>query len=277
MKYIKLIFLSLLFILPVYTSAHYTGRIMDHLARSDGKINQDPLGDFLNHRVNRSNQPSRSSQHHQVNRDCLGEFISRRGLTKPQTTRNTRQQQQSQSIANNHQTTTRDVLGELITKRTEVSTQQSTQSTTVARPAIQNLGNYNREVYSLALMMFYETGNRPRQEWLAVGNTTLNRLNHPEFPNTVHAIISQRGQYQWYHNHRLRGGRVFRPSEHPEIMATAAELYKQHLAGTRHDTTNGAIFFSSNGVRPAPRAVNPQRIGAHVFYRLRPLHRNRDI
>lgn len=125
--------------------------------------------------------------------------------------------------------------------------------------------------------MFFETGNRLRQEWLAVGNTTLNRLNHPEFPNTVHAIISQRGQYQWYHNHRLRGGRVFRPSEHPEIMATAAELYKQHLAGTRRDTTNGAIFFSSNGVRPAPRAVNPQRIGAHVFYRLRPLHRNRDI
>ena len=110
-----------------------------------------------------------------------------------------------------------------------------------------------------------------------MGNATLNRLNHPEFPNTVHAVISQRGQYQWYHNHRLRGGRVFRPSEHPEIMATAAELYKQHLAGTRHDTTNGAIFFSSNGVRPAPRAVNPQRIGAHVFYRLRPLHRNRDI
>ena len=264
MKYIKLIFLSLLFILPVYTSAHYTGRIMDHLARSDGKINQDPLGDFLNHRVNRSNHA------HQANRDRLGEFISRRGLNKPQTIRNTRQQQQSQSIANNHQTTTRDVLGELITKRAETSTQTTT-------APIQNLGNYNREVYSLALMMYFETGNRPRKEWLAVGNTTLNRLNHPEFPNTVHAIISQRGQYQWYHNHRLRGGRVFRPSEHPEIMATAAELYKQHLAGTRHDTTNGAIFFSSNGVRPAPRAVNPQRIGAHVFYRLRPLHRNRDI
>lgn len=136
---------------------------------------------------------------------------------------------------------------------------------------------FSNEILSLAKVMYYETGNRPKREWLAVGNATLNRLNHPEFPNTVHAVISQRGQYQWYHNHRLRGGRVFRPSEHPEIMATAAELYKQHLAGTRHDTTNGAIFFSSNGVRPAPRAVNPQRIGAHVFYRLRPLHRNRDI
>lgn len=262
MKYLKLILLAMLFILPVSTSAHYTGRIMDHLARSDGKINSDPLGEFLNRRNTQSN--------HQSNRDRLGEFISRRGLNKPQRTRISRQQQQqhSQSIANN-QINSRDELGELITRRAE--TARST------RLAVQNLGNYEREVYSLALMMFFETGNRPRQEWLAVGNTTLNRLNHPEFPNTVHAIISQRGQYQWYHNHRLRGGRVFRPSEHPEIMATAAELYKQHLAGTRHDTTNGAIFFSSNGVRPAPRAVNPQRIGAHVFYRLRPLHRNRDI
>ena len=261
MKYLKLILLAMLFILPVSTSAHYTGRIMDHLARSDGKINSDPLGEFLNRRNAQSN-------HHQTNRDRLGEFINRRGLNKPQRTRISRQQH-SQSIANN-QTNSRDELGELITRRAETS--QS-----VARPAVQNLGNYEREVYSLALMMYFETGNRPRQEWLAVGNTTLNRLNHPEFPNSVHAIISQRGQYQWYHNHRLRGGRVFRPSEHPEIMDTAAELYKQHLAGTRHDTTNGAIFFSSNGVRPAPRAVNPQRIGAHVFYRLRPLHRNRDI
>jgi len=265
MKYIKLIFLALVFILPVSIHAQYTGRVMDHLARSDGKINSDPLGDFINRRNARANSV------HQANRDRLGEFIDRRGLTKPQRTRTSRQQQQqhSHSIANN-QTNTRDVLGELIAKRAEVSTQTAT-------APIQSLGNYNREVYSLALMMFFETGNRPRQEWLAVGNTTLNRLNHPEFPNTVHAVISQRGQYQWYHNHRLRGGRVFRPSEHPEIMATAAELYKQHLAGTRHDTTNGAIFFSSNGVRPAPRAVNPQRIGAHVFYRLRPLHRNRDI
>ena len=167
-----------------------------------------------------------------------------------------------------------DPLGDFIKHRahsTRIDRQQGGQRTVI------NSSMYRREVFALAQVLFYETGNRPRQEWLAVGNATLNRLNHPEFPNTIHAVISQRGQYQWYHNHRLRGGRVFRPSEHPEIMATATELYKQHLAGTRHDTTNGAIFFSSNGVRPAPRAVNPQRIGAHVFYRLRPLHRNRDI
>lgn len=277
MKYTKLIFLSLLFILPVYTSAHYTGRIMDHLARSDGKINQDPLGDFLNHRVNRSNQPSRSSQHHQVNRDRLGEFISRRGLNKPQRTRISRQQQQSQSIANNHQTTTRDVLGELITKRAETPTQQVTQSAPVARTAIQNLGNYNREVYSLALMMYHECYSCGTVGMTHVANATLNRVNNPEFPNTVYAVISQRGQYQWFHNHRLRGKNVFNPVRYPEVMELARRIYNSHLNGTRHDTTNGAIFFSSNGVRPAPRAVNPVRLAGHTFYRLRPLHRNRDI
>lgn len=277
MKCIKLIFLSLLFILPVYTSAQYTGRNMDHLARSDGKINQDPLGDFLNHRANRSNQPIRSSQHHQVNRDRLGEFISRRGLNKPQTTRNTRQQQQSQSIANNHQTTTRDVLGELIAKQAETPTQQVTQSAPVARPAIQNLGNYNREVYSLALMMYHECYSCGTVGMTHVANATLNRVNSPEFPNTVYAVISQRGQYQWFHNHRLRGKNVFNPVRYPEVMELARRIYNSHLNGTRHDTTNGAIFFSSNGVRPAPRAVNPVRLAGHTFYRLRPLHRNRDI
>lgn len=270
MKYIKSFFLSLLFILPVSIHAQYTGRIMGHLARSDGKINTDPLGDFLNRRVNRSNQT------HQVNRDRLGEFISRRGLNKPQTTRNTRQQQQSQSIANN-QTNTRDVLGELITKRAEVSSQQSTQSTPVARPAIQNLGNYNREVYSLALMMYHECFSCGEVGMTHVANATLNRVNNPEFPNTVYAVISQRGQYQWFHNHRLRGKNVFSPVKFPEVMELARRIYNSHLNGTRHDTTNGAIFFSSNGVRPAPRAVNPVRLAGHTFYRLRPLPRNRNI
>lgn len=262
MKYIKLIFLSLLFILPVYTNAHYTGRVMDHLARSDGKINADPLDEFLNRRNAQSNR-------HQANRDRLGEFINRRGLNKPQRTRISRQQQHSQSIANN-QTSSRDELGELITRRAEISR-------SVSRPAVQNLGNYEREVYSLALMMYHECYSCGTMGMTHVANATLNRVNNPEFPNTVYAVISQRGQYQWFHNHRLRGKNVFSPVKFPEVMELARRIYNSHLNGTRHDTTNGAIFFSSNGVRPAPRAVNPVRLAGHTFYRLRPLHRNRDI
>ena len=250
----------MLFILPVSTSAHYTGRIMDHLARSDGKINSDPLGEFLNRRNNQSN--------HQANRDRLGEFINRRGLTKPQRTRTSRQQQHSQPIANN-QTSSRDELGELITRRAETSRS--------SRPAVQNLGNYEREVYSLALMMYHECYSCGTMGMTHVANATLNRVNNPEFPNTVYAVISQRGQYQWFHNHRLRGKNVFSPVKFPEVMELARHIYNSHLNGTRHDTTNGAIFFSSNGVRPAPRAVNPVRLAGHTFYRLRPLHRNRDI
>ena len=261
MKYLKLILLAMLFILPVSTSAHYTGRIMDHLARSDSKINSDPLGEFLNRRNSQSN--------HQANRDRLGEFINRRGLNKPQRTRISRQQQHSQSIANN-QTNSRDELGELITRRAE-----SSQS--VSRPAVQNLGNYDREVYSLALMMYHECYSCGTMGMTHVANATLNRVNNPEFPNTVYAVISQRGQYQWFHNHRLRGKNVFSPVKFPEVMDLARRIYNSHLNGTRHDTTNGAIFFSSNGVRPAPRAVNPVRLAGHTFYRLRPLHRNRDI
>jgi len=260
MKYLKLILLAMLFILPIYTSAHYTGRIMDHLARSDGKINADPLGDFLNRRNSQSN--------HQANRDRLGEFINRRGLVKPQRTRISRQQQHSQSIANN-QTSSRDELGELITRRAETSRS--------SRPAVQNLGNYEREVYSLALMMYHECYSCGTVGMTHVANATLNRVNNPEFPNTVYAVISQRGQYQWFHNHRLRGKNVFSPVKFPEVMELARHIYNSHLNGTRHDTTNGAIFFSSNGVRPAPRAVNPVRLAGHTFYRLRPLHRNRDI
>ena len=109
----------------------------------------------------------------------------------------------------------------------------------------------NSEVDMLALAIHNEARGEPRSGKYAVANVILNRVKHKSFPNTVRKVVTQRGQFQWYHNHKLRSRTA--PTE--EARAIARDIYQKHVSGRRVDNTGGSIFFSSNGVRPAPRAI----------------------
>ena len=60
------------------------------------------------------------------------------------------------------------------------------------------------------------------------------------------------------------------------IHNLASKLYRQYKSGKRHDITHGSLFFSSNGVRPAPRAVKSVKIGRHQFFTLRKFKFNKN-
>lgn len=123
----------------------------------------------------------------------------------------------------------------------------------------------NSEVDMLALAIHNEARGEPRSGKYAVANVILNRVKHKSFPNTVRKVVTQRGQFQWYHNHKLRSRTA--PTE--EARSIARDIYQKHLSGRRVDNTGGSIFFSSNGVRPAPRAIKSVRVGHHQFYRIK--------
>lgn len=123
----------------------------------------------------------------------------------------------------------------------------------------------NSEVDMLALAIHNEARGEPRSGKYAVANVILNRVKHKSFPNTVRKVVTQRGQFQWYHNHKLRSRTA--PTE--EARAIARDIYQKHVSGRRVDNTGGSIFFSSNGVRPAPRAIKSVRVGDHQFYRIK--------
>ena len=123
----------------------------------------------------------------------------------------------------------------------------------------------NSEVDMLALAIHNEARGEPRSGKYAVANVILNRVKHKSFPNTVRKVVTQRGQFQWYHNHKLRS----RTAVTEEARAIARDIYQKHVSGRRVDNTGGSIFFSSNGVRPAPRAIKSVRVGHHQFYRIK--------
>lgn len=121
------------------------------------------------------------------------------------------------------------------------------------------------EIKALATAIHNEARGESAAGKKAVANVIMNRVKHKEFPNTVNGVIAQRGQFQWYRNKKLRA----KTGYDKETEKIARSIYSAHKAKRYADNTGGAIFLSSNGKRPAPRAVKPKRIGKHVFYKLR--------
>ena len=121
------------------------------------------------------------------------------------------------------------------------------------------------EVKALATAIHNEARGESAAGKKAVAHVIMNRVKHKEFPDTVNGVIAQRGQFQWYRNKKLRA----KTGYDKETEKIARSVYSAHKAKKHADNTGGAIFFSSNGKRPAPRAVKPKRIGKHVFYKLR--------
>lgn len=126
-----------------------------------------------------------------------------------------------------------------------------------------------REVNCMATAIFYEAQGEPYRGQIAVGDVIINRMRSGLYPRTVCGVIEERGQFQWVHNRKLRKNRVYSQKRHHRIHTLADKLYKQYKTGKRKDITKGALFFSSNGVRPAARAVKGLKIGRHQFFTLR--------
>ena len=125
------------------------------------------------------------------------------------------------------------------------------------------------EVYCLARAMYYEARGEGIVGQRAVGNVILNRVSYKHyFPNSVCGVISEKGQFQWYHNASLRGNQPFKVNVHTDIVSAAQQLMIEHNRGKRIDTTNSSFFFSANGVKPAPSAVYYKHVGKHAFYKL---------
>lgn len=126
-------------------------------------------------------------------------------------------------------------------------------------------GDFNKEVNCLAMVIMYESQAEPIKGKKGVANVILNRMKSEYYPDTVCQVISQRGQFQWYHNHSLRGGRKYSPTKNIIEYLIAEQMLTDYIFGNRNDNTKGAIFFNANGTTPSKRAYKTVKIGGHQF------------
>jgi spore germination cell wall hydrolase CwlJ-like protein len=120
----------------------------------------------------------------------------------------------------------------------------------------------------LALALYWEARAEGPEGMLAVASVVLNRVAHPEFPDTICEVVKQGGeqppcQFSWWCD-----GLSDQPTE-TETWQLAQNLARRCLSKEPRDLTRGALFFHASSIdapwqRPRQRTV---QIGGHVFYR----------
>lgn len=125
------------------------------------------------------------------------------------------------------------------------------------------------DLVCLARTIYFEVRGRSRRELDAVAHVVLNRVRHPQFPDTVCGVVREGGQtppcqFSWWCDGRSDEARNRRE------YARAVKVAREALAGETEDPTRGANMFHNRSVRPRwARSAAPRgRIGPHVFYYL---------
>lgn len=132
--------------------------------------------------------------------------------------------------------------------------------------------NHDAEIKCIATALYYEARGESNRGKEAVAHVIINRAKARHWPNTACGVVYERNAFSWTTRPHLRGNRPYRHVANTQNVhyRIARDVYWAERMGRRHDITNRAYFFESNGRRPARSAIQPRRIGRHTFYKLHP-------
>jgi N-acetylmuramoyl-L-alanine amidase len=148
-------------------------------------------------------------------------------------------------------------VGDNINTTAQGATNNNITATNVTKPQVQNtVATSNSEEDLLARLVRAEAESEPYAGKVAVARVVLNRVAHPDFPNTISGVIYESGQFSPVSN-----GTINRPADAESIRAVKEAI---SIGGDR----NGALFFynpktASNNWNGTRQAV--ATIGNHVF------------
>ena len=123
----------------------------------------------------------------------------------------------------------------------------------------------------LTSIVYCEAGNQSYKGKLAVANVVLNRVSSKKFPNTIKAVIQQKGQFSPYRSGSLAkalkiydGGKA--SSAVKKQMSACKKAAKDALNGKRA-IGKSYLFFSGYRTKSATKKKysNAIFIGAHYF------------
>ncbi len=128
---------------------------------------------------------------------------------------------------------------------------------------------FDDELECLALNVYWEARSEDERGQKAIAHLTLNRVDSPDFPDSVCAVVKQgrggrhRCQFSWYCD-----GLHDRPAN-PDAWETAVEVAKTAHRARVNDPTKGALYFHLRRVKPkwARSMTRTVEIGDHFFYK----------
>jgi spore germination cell wall hydrolase CwlJ-like protein len=126
----------------------------------------------------------------------------------------------------------------------------------------------DQDLRALALNIYHEAG-AGRQAMLAVGWLTLNRLRHPDFPNSLYEVVYDANgagcAFHW-----TCDGKDDRPHDAARFALALAVARELLSAAPPPDPTRGALFMHAASRKPPAYTKALRRaavIGQNVFYR----------
>ena len=111
-------------------------------------------------------------------------------------------------------------------------------------------------LYWLSHIIYAESGNQPLEGKIAVGNVVMNRVNDPQFPNTIYDVLFQKNQFSPAANGTIK----MTPNEESVVAA------KLVMEGVKIVPT--ALFFNAKNISSYASRNRPYvtTIGDHAFY-----------
>lgn len=127
----------------------------------------------------------------------------------------------------------------------------------------------NAEWACLAEALYFEARGESVRGIFAVGEVIMNRVDSPNFPDTVCGVVNQGtgGRFQCQFSYNCDGrAEVFNEPKAYEKVGKVAALM---IGGFSRSLTNGATHYHTKAVSPSWSRVYPRTavIGQHVFYR----------
>lgn len=127
-----------------------------------------------------------------------------------------------------------------------------------------------RELDCLAINIYREAAGEPFEGKVAVAQVTLNRVEHPNFPNDVCAVVYERTvimqkvvcQFSWYCDSTHRS----RPVNKEAYNESYAVAKKVLLENFRLDSVQDAVFYHATYINPNWPWQKVAQIGQHIFY-----------
>jgi spore germination cell wall hydrolase CwlJ-like protein len=113
--------------------------------------------------------------------------------------------------------------------------------------------------------LYFEARGESLKGQFAVAEVILNRVDSPDFPDSVCSVVNARGRGACAFSYVCAGSRSMSDAVSRD---RAGRIARAMLDGAPRSLTVGANYFHANYVRPNwGRRVQTASIGAHIFYR----------
>lgn len=168
-------------------------------------------------------------------------------------------------IAREHHITLQELADEnpqisnlnLIYPGQEISTNKKIKSIALKTVEPVNVNLSNEEIDLLARLVRAEAQTESSEGKIAVACVVLNRVESPQFPNSIKEVIYAPGQFQ-----PVQNGEINKPADEESIQAVKAALSNQR------QLVQGALFFYNPAIatsRWLDSRSTTHVIGQHVF------------